>query len=98
MRLWYADASVSASNALADAAWPPAFAAVMSADSSRLPVQSLGFLSDPFPTDPSTKWASLIGIVTAISGNILISLALNIQRYAHLRIERRWARPPAQPQ
>jgi hypothetical protein len=36
----------------------------------------------------SQRWSSLIGIVTAICGNILISFALNIQRYAHIRIER----------
>ena len=34
------------------------------------------------------KWASLIGIVTAICGNILISFALNTQRYAHMRLSR----------
>ncbi len=34
------------------------------------------------------KWSSTIGIVTAICGNILISFALNTQRYAHLRIGR----------
>ena len=34
------------------------------------------------------EWSSFIGIVTAIVGNILISFALNIQRYAHLRLER----------
>src|SRR5438034_3633423 len=38
------------------------------------------------------EWSSLIGIVTAIDGNILISFALNIQRYAHVRIEREWER------
>lgn len=32
------------------------------------------------------EWSSLIGIITAIVGNILISFALNIQRYAHLRL------------
>lgn len=32
------------------------------------------------------RWSSLIGIVTAIVGNILISFALNIQRYAHIRL------------
>lgn len=32
------------------------------------------------------KWSSLIGIVTAIIGNVLISFALNIQRYAHIRL------------
>ncbi|KAE8399089.1 magnesium transporter NIPA-domain-containing protein [Aspergillus pseudonomiae] len=36
------------------------------------------------------EWSSLIGIVTALIGNVLISLALNIQRYAHIRIEREW--------
>ncbi|KAF2238649.1 DUF803-domain-containing protein [Viridothelium virens] len=33
-------------------------------------------------------WSSFIGIVTAICGNILISFALNTQRYAHIRLER----------
>ncbi|KAG4027493.1 hypothetical protein MFRU_029g00170 [Monilinia fructicola] len=32
------------------------------------------------------RWSSLIGIVTAIVGNVLISFALNIQRYAHIRL------------
>lgn len=36
------------------------------------------------------EWSSLIGITTALIGNVLISLALNIQRYAHLRIAREW--------
>ncbi|PLB38806.1 DUF803 domain membrane protein [Aspergillus candidus] len=36
------------------------------------------------------KWSSLIGICTALVGNVLISLALNIQRYAHIRIDREW--------
>ncbi|KAL1962594.1 hypothetical protein VTN77DRAFT_9387 [Rasamsonia byssochlamydoides] len=36
----------------------------------------------------SQRWSSFIGIVTAICGNILISFALNVQRYAHIRIER----------
>lgn len=34
------------------------------------------------------EWSSLIGIITAIVGNILISFALNIQRFAHIRLER----------
>ena len=33
-------------------------------------------------------WSSLIGIITAIIGNILISFALNTQRYAHIRLHR----------
>lgn len=36
------------------------------------------------------EWSSLIGIITALAGNVLISLALNIQRYAHIRIEKEW--------
>lgn len=34
------------------------------------------------------NWSSLIGIVTAIVGNVLIALALNVQRYAHIRLHR----------
>lgn len=34
------------------------------------------------------NWSSLIGIVTAIVGNALIALALNVQRYAHIRLHR----------
>lgn len=34
------------------------------------------------------QWSSFIGIVTAIVGNLLISFALNTQRYAHIRIDR----------
>ena len=34
------------------------------------------------------KWSSLIGIITAICGNVLISFALNTQRYAHMRLSR----------
>lgn len=34
------------------------------------------------------NWSSLIGIVTAIVGNVLIALALNVQRYAHIRLNR----------
>lgn len=37
------------------------------------------------------EWSSVIGISTALAGNVLISLALNIQRYAHIRIERELA-------
>ena len=34
------------------------------------------------------QWNALIGIVTAIVGNVLISFALNLQRYAHIRLNR----------
>ncbi|KAJ5689044.1 hypothetical protein N7462_003436 [Penicillium macrosclerotiorum] len=52
--------------------------------------------SQPFPHpngeegSKEGEWSSLIGIVTALIGNVLISLALNIQRYAHIRIAREW--------
>ncbi|KAF3042138.1 hypothetical protein E8E12_006496 [Didymella heteroderae] len=36
------------------------------------------------------SWSSLIGIVTAIVGNVLISFALNTQRYAHIKLDREW--------
>ncbi|KAI0166279.1 DUF803-domain-containing protein [Xylariaceae sp. FL1272] len=35
------------------------------------------------------NWSSLIGIVTAIVGNILIALALNVQRYSHIQLHKR---------
>ncbi|PFH56057.1 hypothetical protein XA68_17136 [Ophiocordyceps unilateralis] len=50
--------------------------------------------SDAQPTmaeDPGKalrNWSSLIGIVTAIVGNVLIALALNVQRYAHTRLHK----------
>lgn len=34
------------------------------------------------------EWSSLIGIGVALVGNVLISVALNLQRYAHIRIDR----------
>ncbi len=34
------------------------------------------------------SWSSFIGIVTAIVGNVFISIALNLQRYAHIRLDR----------
>ncbi|KAM3472130.1 hypothetical protein MY8738_008999 [Beauveria namnaoensis] len=42
--------------------------------------------------DTLRKWSSLIGIVTAIVGNILIALALNVQRYAHTKLNKERAR------
>lgn len=44
--------------------------------------------SDGGVESPLREWSSLIGIITAIVGNILISFALNIQRYAHIRLGR----------
>ncbi|KAF2226527.1 magnesium transporter NIPA-domain-containing protein [Elsinoe ampelina] len=37
---------------------------------------------------PAGGWSSIIGIVVAIVGNILISFALNTQRYAHIKLNR----------
>ncbi|KAK6542498.1 hypothetical protein TWF694_006450 [Orbilia ellipsospora] len=34
------------------------------------------------------RWSSFIGIVISIVGNIVISFALNIQKYAHIRLAR----------
>lgn len=43
------------------------------------------------PDDPKKgleNWSSLIGIITAVVGNILIALALNVQRYAHIQLHK----------
>lgn len=45
-------------------------------------------LDDGEPNKDIKNWSSLIGIITAIVGNILIALALNVQRYAHIRLHR----------
>lgn len=37
------------------------------------------------------NWSTIIGIITAICGNILISIALNVQRFAHIRISKEQA-------
>jgi hypothetical protein len=42
-------------------------------------------MTDSLPDDPQTK--SFIGIIVAISGNVLISLALNCQKLAHRRLD-----------
>ncbi|KUI64620.1 NIPA-like protein 2 [Cytospora mali] len=47
------------------------------------------------PDDPKKgleNWSSLIGIITAVVGNILIALALNVQRYAHTQLHKERAR------
>lgn len=62
-------------------------------------IPTSGFGSDPSQAytrddtgggggSPLRQWSSVIGIVTAIVGNLLISFALNTQRYAHIRIDR----------
>ncbi|OIW33870.1 DUF803-domain-containing protein, partial [Coniochaeta ligniaria NRRL 30616] len=43
---------------------------------------------DHDPHKDIKNWSSLIGIITAIVGNVLIALALNVQRYAHIRLHR----------
>lgn len=42
-------------------------------------------------SDLAHNWSSLIGIITAIVGNVLIALALNVQRYAHIQLHRQRA-------
>src|SRR5258706_12012582 len=42
-------------------------------------------MADSLPDNPQTQ--SFIGIVVAISGNVLISLALNCQKLAHRRLD-----------
>lgn len=44
--------------------------------------------SGSLPEGNTESTASLIGIVVAISGNVLISLALNCQKLAHQRLEK----------
>ncbi|EWC47809.1 hypothetical protein DRE_03009 [Drechslerella stenobrocha 248] len=39
------------------------------------------------PATPA-RWSSFIGIIISIVGNIVISFALNIQKYAHIRLAR----------
>ncbi|KAF7555224.1 hypothetical protein G7046_g6598 [Stylonectria norvegica] len=40
------------------------------------------------PGEKLQEWSSLIGIITAIVGNVLIALALNVQRYAHIQLHK----------
>ncbi|RMZ78991.1 hypothetical protein DV737_g3625, partial [Chaetothyriales sp. CBS 132003] len=46
----------------------------------------LRFMAVALEDDTSSGWSSFVGIITAIVGNILISFALNTQRYAHVRL------------
>lgn len=49
------------------------------------------FLASKADGKPRTgDWASFIGIVTAICGNVLISIALNTQRYAHIKLSQQY--------
>lgn len=53
-----------------------------------LPGGLAAYADQPHKGSKLHSWSSFIGIVTAIIGNVLISLALNIQRYAHIRLNR----------
>ena len=45
----------------------------------------------PDSSPDTTGWATFIGIVICLCGNVVISFALNLQRLAHERIQRRIA-------
>jgi hypothetical protein len=68
-----------------DAATTPLFSALALSPNSSLSSLN-GMISISKGDSQLQRWSSLIGIVTAIVGNILISFALNIQRYAHTRL------------
>lgn len=53
-----------------------------------LAAHASSFLDTSDGKGPPGGWSSIIGIVTAIIGNVLISFALNTQRYAHIRLAR----------
>jgi drug/metabolite transporter (DMT)-like permease len=68
---------------------PPSGAPTSSPSDDGLFVSLLSLIS----SDGNFKtgdWSSLIGIITAICGNILISIALNTQRYAHIRLSKQY--------
>ena len=48
----------------------------------------LSLMASDGDEDEAKRWSSFIGIIVAISGNVLISLALNVQKYAHIRLRR----------
>ncbi|KAK9369719.1 magnesium transporter NIPA-domain-containing protein [Lipomyces kononenkoae] len=50
---------------------------------------SIGYV--PGDGDSPGRSSSIIGISTAIVGNVIISIALNLQRYAHLTLKKRLA-------
>ncbi|CAK7223524.1 hypothetical protein SBRCBS47491_005234 [Sporothrix bragantina] len=66
---------------LASSSWPS-----FSSGSGIFP--NNGTIGDGPGSDLPSNWSSLIGIVTAIVGNVLIALALNVQRYAHIRLHK----------
>ncbi|KAI1094574.1 DUF803-domain-containing protein [Rostrohypoxylon terebratum] len=58
-------------------------------DANMIWVANNGTGNDPNDGADLGNWSSLIGIITAISGNVLIALALNVQRYSHIKLHRR---------
>jgi magnesium transporter len=46
-------------------------------------------MMDESDSSDTTGWATFIGIVICLCGNVIISFALNIQRLAHERIQRK---------
>lgn len=74
--------------ALLDSVTSPATAASSIHRFIPVPSNSTFQIPDGNTEDGIHQWSSLIGIITALCGNVLISLALNIQRYAHIRIAR----------
>jgi hypothetical protein len=69
---------------------PPSYVAAGPATASNIPALHNGALGLFSKHEHDEKWSSLIGIITAIVGNVLISFALNMQRYAHIRLDREW--------
>jgi hypothetical protein len=65
--------------------------AISFAPASPASIAITGILDGTGKSRDKDGWASLIGIVTAIVGNVLISIALNTQRYAHIRLNDQWA-------
>ncbi|KAL2350344.1 magnesium transporter NIPA-domain-containing protein [Cryomyces antarcticus] len=66
----------------------PPLADVAGLHTPSLSEQSTYFTNVYRDKSPIHGWSSLIGIITAICGNILISFALNTQRYAHIKLGR----------
>jgi len=69
---------------MASLQWP-----LVANETTGIPPPTLDDPADDSPGSDLQKWSSLIGIITAIVGNVVIALALNVQRYAHIRIHRR---------
>jgi hypothetical protein len=63
--------------------WQPSAVAASSSPAAATETSGSG---DPGET--LQQWSSLIGIITAIVGNMLIALALNVQRYAHTKLHK----------